>query len=113
MMKKIIKNTVITIVVMMMMWMMMSWIDIVSDNNNFGEARHSRYNFFCMMNVKEYELCGVVADAGLVVDENGEGWEVDTTDYYYGDEVFITYNDNGTPQIDDDVVIELNPIERD
>ena len=111
-MKKIIKNTVITIVVMMMMWMSFSWIDIVSDNTS-DEPKHSQYNFFCMMFEREYEMCGVVADAGLVVDENGEGWEVDTTDYHYGDEVFITLNDNGTPQIDDDVVIELNPIERD
>ena len=105
------KNTVITIIVMMM-WMMFSWIDIVSDNTS-EEPRHSQYNFFCMMFEREYEMCGVVADAGLVVDENGEGWEADTSDYNYGDEVFILFNDRGTPQIDDDVVIELNPIERD
>ena len=112
MVKKIAKRTMMMIMVLMMMWMMFSWIDIVSDNTS-SEPRHSQYNFFCMMFEREYEMCGVVADAGLVVDENGEGWEVDTTDYCYGDEVFITFNDRGTPQIDDDVVIELNPIERD
>lgn len=111
-MKKTVKTIGVSIIVAIIMWMSFSWIDIVSDNTS-DEPKHSQYNFFCMMFEREYELCGVVADAGLVVDENGEGWEVDTTDYYNGDEVFITLNDNGTPQIDDDVVIELNPIERD
>lgn len=107
MVKKIAKRTMMMIMVLMMMWMSFSWIDIVSDNTS-DEPRHSQYNFFCMMFEREYELCGYVADANIVVDDNGEAWEVDTTEFAVGDEVFILFNDNGTPQIEDDVVEGLS-----
>jgi hypothetical protein len=111
-MKKIIKRTMIILITVMMMWMMMSWIDIVSDNTS-NEPTHSQYNFFCMMFNRQYEMCGVVADAGLVVDDNGEAWYVDTTQYPVGTEVFITMIDKGTPQFKDDEIIDIREIERD
>lgn len=101
-MKTIMKIFVVAITV----WIFASWCDIVADNRE-PNPEHSKYNFFCMMFQEEYEIDGYVADAGIIVDMNGDAWQVDTSHYKVGEKLTAVFNDMGTPQIEDDEVIEL------
>ena len=100
------KKAIILFVSVITIWMFASWCDIVADNTK-PNPEHSKYNFFCMMFAEEIEKEGYVADAGIVVDCDGETWEVETKDFAVGDSVYLTIEDKGTPQLKDDEVIEV------
>ena len=103
------KKLVSLFVAVVVFWMFASWCDIVADNNK-PRPEHSKYNFFCLMFQQDYEVDGVIADAGLVVDSDGNVWEVDTHEYKANDNVIITLNDRGTLMVEDDEVVRLSPL---
>jgi hypothetical protein len=63
-----------------------------------------------MILAETYELDGTIADAGLVVDSEGDAWKIDTHEFKVGDKVVIKLNDRGTPNFKDDKIIGLTPI---
>ena len=102
-MKKVISLLMVGIVA----WTFASWVDVVADN--FEEnPKHSKYNLFCMMVQEEYQMEGQIIDCGAVLDTDGNVWEVDTDGMEYGEELTLTMNDRGTPQIEDDEVVGLS-----
>ena len=102
-MKKVISFLMVGI----MAWMFASWVDVVADNLD-ENPKHSKYNFFCMLVQEEYQMEGQIIECGAVLDADGNVWEVDTEGMNYGEELTLTMNNKGTPQIEDDEVVGLS-----
>lgn len=127
-MKKIFKAALLGICVAFLAWLFLSWLDIVADNND-PNPHHNPYNAFVLMTKQEKQsgACGdpitdrtrietaipVSIDGNvltLVTLEDGEEWTVeigDSANFSMDDYLCVFFDDMGTEQFEDDVIVKL------
>ena len=67
--------------------------------------------FVLMFNANTYKMKGEVIANGVIEDECGHLWEVDTNDFKIGDEILIVFQEKGNEnRRTDDIVKELKEI---